>query len=72
MIPIKLSIPRAEATHFSHDLTAWACVNGIDPRLTIVNETWKTTNNNSPFRYQMLVNESFFEQFPHFRQYIEQ
>jgi hypothetical protein len=49
-----------------------ASVTGFDPRLTIVNEPGETTNTKSPVLYQVFVNESFFEQFPEWRPYIEQ
>jgi hypothetical protein len=68
----KLRVPREEAADLSDDLTAWASVSGIDPRLTIVSEPWMTTNAKSPMLYQVFVNESFFEDFPEWRLYIEQ
>jgi hypothetical protein len=72
MSPIRLRIPREEAADFSDDLTAWASVSGIDPRLTIDTEPGKTTNLSSPILYLVYVNESFFDQFPEWRTYIEQ
>ncbi|MFL9899003.1 hypothetical protein PQR75_04430 [Paraburkholderia fungorum] len=72
MNAIKLRVPREEAADLPDDLNAWASVSGFDPRLTIVNESWMTTNAQSPVLYQVFVNESFFEQFPEWRVYIEQ
>ncbi|MFL9859453.1 MULTISPECIES: hypothetical protein [Paraburkholderia] len=72
MKPIRLRVPREEITNFPDDLTAWASVSGVDPRLTLVSEPWLTTNTQSPVLYEVFVNESFFEQFPEWRMYIEQ
>jgi hypothetical protein len=72
MNPIKFRVPREEAADLPDDLNAWASVSGFDPRLTIVSEPGMTTNSQSPVLYQAFVNESFFEQFPEWRVYIEQ
>lgn len=72
MDPIKLRVPHDQAPDFADDLTAWASSSGIDPRLTSGGEPWKTTNDASPVLYPVFVNESFFEQFPEWRIYIEQ
>ena len=72
MNPMRLRVPRDEAADFIDDLNAWASVSLIDPRLTIVNEPAKTTNDKSPILYLAYVNESFFEQFPEWSPYIEQ
>lgn len=72
MDPIILRVPREEAVSFSDDLTAWASTSGIDPRLTIFGEPGKTTNASSPIRYLVHVNESFFDEFPEWRMYVEQ
>ncbi|MFM0292789.1 MULTISPECIES: hypothetical protein [Paraburkholderia] len=72
MKPIKLRVPREESGDLLDDLTAWAAVSGVDPGLTIVNEPGLTTNTNSPILYLVYVSESFFDQFPEWRMYIEQ
>lgn len=72
MQPIKLRVPREEAADLADDLTAWAAASGIDPGLTTVNEPGMTTNASSPILYLVHVDESFFEQFPEWRMYIEQ
>ncbi|MFK4442861.1 hypothetical protein ABH944_002970 [Caballeronia udeis] len=72
MNPIILHVPREEVASFSDDLTAWTSSSGIDPRLTSFPDPGKTTNMSSPIRYLVYVDESFFEQFPEWRQYIEQ
>jgi hypothetical protein len=69
---IKLRVPREEAADLPDDLNAWASVSGFDPRLTIMSDPWQMTNDKSPILYQVFVNESFFEQFPEWRMYIEQ
>ncbi|NMM03122.1 hypothetical protein HHL24_35120 [Paraburkholderia sp. RP-4-7] len=71
MKPIKLRVPREEAGDLPDDLTAWASTSGIDPGLTIVNEPGMTTNTHSPVVYLVYVSESFFDQFPEWRMYIE-
>jgi hypothetical protein len=72
MKPIKLRVPRGEAADLADDLKAWAAASGVDPRLTLGGEHWVTTNDKSPVLYQAFLNESFFEQFPKWRIYIEQ
>lgn len=72
MKPITLRVPREEAADLPDDLTAWASTSGVDPGLTIVNEPGMTTNTSSPVLYLVYVSESFFEQFPEWRMYIEQ
>lgn len=72
MKPIRLRVPREEAADLPDDLTAWAAVSGVDPGLTIFNEPGATTNASSPILYLVHVSESFFEQFPEWRMYIEQ
>lgn len=72
MKPIRLRVPREEAADLPDDLTAWASTSGVDPGLTVVAEPGMTTNANSPILYQIYVSESFFEDFPEWRMYIEQ
>lgn len=72
MKPIRLRVPREEAADLPDVLTAWASTSGVDPGLTIVNEPGMTTNSSSPILYQIYVSESFFEDFPEWRMYIEQ
>jgi hypothetical protein len=72
MSPIKLHVPREEVATFSDDLTAWTSNSGIDPSVTQVHAPGETTNFSSPVQYLIYVDESFFEQFPVWRQYIEQ
>ncbi|AJZ60058.1 hypothetical protein OI25_618 [Paraburkholderia fungorum] len=72
MEPIRLRVPREDAADLADDLTAWASTSGIDPGLTIVNEPGMTTNMSSPILYLVYVSESFFEQFPEWRMYVEQ
>ncbi|MET3231358.1 UNVERIFIED_ORG: hypothetical protein ABIC54_003554 [Burkholderia sp. 1263] len=72
MKPIRLRVPWDEAGNLPDDLTAWASTSGVDPGLTIFNEPGKTTNTSSTTLYLVHVNESFFDQFPEWRMYIEQ
>lgn len=71
MKPIKLRVPREEASDLADDLTAWASTSGIDLGVTIVNESGTPTNSSSSAVYLVYVNESFFEQFLDWRMYIE-
>ncbi|MFM0501855.1 hypothetical protein [Paraburkholderia caffeinilytica] len=72
MKQIRLRVPREEAADLPDDLTAWAAISGVDPGLTIANEPGITTNTSSPVLYLVYVSESFFDQFPEWRMYIEQ
>jgi hypothetical protein len=72
MSPTNLRVPSDKTALFMENLTAWASVSGIDPRLTIVNEVGKTTNTASLIHYQVFVDDSFFEHFPQWAQYIQQ
>ncbi|MFM0566932.1 hypothetical protein PQQ88_01110 [Paraburkholderia caledonica] len=72
MRQIRLRVPFEEAADLRDDLTAWAGVSGIDPRQAEFHEPGTTTNRSSPILYLVNVNDSFFEQFPEWRMYIEQ
>ncbi|MFM0670023.1 hypothetical protein [Paraburkholderia sediminicola] len=72
MKPIRLRVPREEAADLPDDLTAWASLSGVDPGLTVLSEPGSTTDSSSPVLYQIYVSQSFFEQFPEWRMYIEQ
>jgi len=72
MKPIRMRVPREETSDLADDLTAWAASSGVDPGLTIVSETGGTSNVGSPVLYAAYVSESFFEQFPEWRMYVEQ
>jgi hypothetical protein len=71
MKPINLRVPREEAPDFADDLTAWANTSGVDPGPTIVGEPGAATDTGSPILYRVYVSQSFFEQFPEWRMYIE-
>lgn len=72
MKPTRLRVPREEASDFADDLTAWASAIGVDPAPTVVGETRAPTETGSAVLYQVYVNNSFFEQFPEWRMYIQQ
>jgi hypothetical protein len=72
MKQIRLRVPREEAVDLADDLTVWTSSSGIDPGLTIANEPAIAADSGSPVLYLVHVNESFFEQFPEWRMYIEQ
>lgn len=69
---IKLRIPRSEVVEFNDDLSAWSAQSGRDPRLTILSDLPKTTNSSSPTLYGAEVDESFFDQYPKWRQFVVQ
>lgn len=71
MNSIRLRIPREEAANLADDLTAWASSTGVDPGLAVLNEPSVTMNLSSPILYSAYVSESFFQQFPEWRMYIE-
>ena len=72
MQPIKLRVPRDDVSNLLDDLTAWASTSGIDPGLSTFSDSGITSNASSPILYQVYVSESFFEQFPEWRTFIEQ
>jgi hypothetical protein len=72
MKQIRLRVPREEAGDLPDDLTAWASTTGIDPDLTIANGSDTTTESSSLVLYLVYVSDSFFDQFPEWRMYIEQ
>ncbi|MCC8404475.1 hypothetical protein LJ655_21765 [Paraburkholderia sp. MMS20-SJTN17] len=72
MTPIKLRVPCDEARDLLDDLTAWASTSGIDPGLSTLGESGVPSNTGSPILYEVYVSESFFEQFPQWRTFIEQ
>lgn len=70
MPAIKLRISREDVFDFNDDLSAWSAAIGADPRLTILHQA-QTTNNASPTLYLAELGESFFEQYPRWRQFVE-
>ncbi|APA89643.1 hypothetical protein BJG93_29600 (plasmid) [Paraburkholderia sprentiae WSM5005] len=71
MKPIRLRVPSDEAADLLDDLTAWASTSGIDPGLSMFSQSGTTSNTSSPILYHVYVSESFFEQFPGWRMFIE-
>jgi len=72
MDPIKLHVPHDKAADLSDDLTTWTSATGIDPRLASrVNDSSDKPNDSPHIEYKVYVDESFFEQFPAWREYIE-
>ncbi|MGV7245539.1 hypothetical protein [Caballeronia sp. M23-90] len=72
MNQIILRVPHEEVASFLEDVTAWTSNSGIDPRVSQFPEPGITTNTSLPIRYLVEVDDSFFEQYPHWRQCIEQ
>ncbi|MBT2792731.1 hypothetical protein [Paraburkholderia strydomiana] len=72
MDPIHMRLLLTQAPDFVEDLTAWANSGGMDPRLSVIAEPGATSQKNSPIAYQVHVNDSFFDQFPQWRMYIEE
>ncbi|MBB5405381.1 hypothetical protein QF000_000132 [Paraburkholderia atlantica] len=72
MKPIKLRVSRDEAGNLLDDLTAWASTSGIDLGLSTFSTPHTLSSTNSPVVYHVYVGESFFEQFPEWRMFIEQ
>lgn len=68
---IKLRIPRVDVIEFNDNLSAWVAESGKDPRLTILTDLPRTTNPSSPALYAANVDESFFEQYPKWRRFVE-
>ncbi|QVN18732.1 hypothetical protein [Burkholderia pyrrocinia] len=71
MPAIKLRIPREDVFDFRDDFTAWSASVGADPRLDPGFEPYVTTNMSSPTLYVAELDESFFEQYPQWRQFVE-
>ncbi|WP_175761380.1 hypothetical protein [Burkholderia anthina] len=71
MPAIKLRIPQEDVFEFNDDLSAWAAANGVDPRLTLGVEPHQTTNMSSPTLYLAELDETFFEQYQRWRQFVE-
>lgn len=71
MPSIKLRIPRENVFEFNDDLSAWSAASGVDPQLTLGVEPHRTTNMSSPTLYIAQLDESFFEQYPRWRQFLE-
>jgi len=72
MGPTNMRLFLTQAPDFVEDLTAWANSGGMDPRLSIVGGLGATTDKSLPILYRAHVNESFSDQFPQWRMYIEQ
>lgn len=72
MDPINLRLSLIQAPDFVEDLTAWANAGGMEPHLAIIEGLGATADQSTPVLYQAQVNETFFDQFPDWRMYIEQ
>ncbi|MFM0515607.1 hypothetical protein [Paraburkholderia sp. RL17-373-BIF-A] len=72
MKSIKLRVPREEAADLPDDLAAWARITGVDPGIAVISEPAATTDASSPILYAVYISESFFEQFPEWRMYVDQ
>ncbi|AHI78510.1 hypothetical protein BTRA_3098 [Burkholderia thailandensis USAMRU Malaysia  len=71
MPAIKLRIPREDVFDFNDDLSAWSAAGGIAPHLMSGLEPYVTTNVSSPVLYVAELDESFFERYPRWRQFVE-
>lgn len=71
MSAIKLRIPREDLFEFNDDLSAWSATSGVDPR-RMTPPQMQTTNTSSPVLYEVLVDGRFFDQYPRWRQFVEQ
>ncbi|MGC2944202.1 hypothetical protein [Burkholderia ambifaria] len=71
MPAIKLRISREDVFEFNDDLSAWSVASGVDPRLTLGAEPYLTTTMLSPTLYLAELDETFFDQYPRWRQFVE-
>ncbi|MBU9215440.1 hypothetical protein KTD55_15385 [Burkholderia gladioli] len=72
MVQYKLRIPNTEVADLHDDVSAYAVEHRVDPHLMPGFEPYVTTNTSSPVLYVAQLDESFFDEYPHWRQYIEQ
>lgn len=72
MTQYKLRVLRTEVANLHDDVSAYAAERLVDPQLTPGFEPDVTTNTSSPLLYVAQLDESFFDEYPHWRQYIEQ
>ncbi|WP_186065225.1 hypothetical protein [Burkholderia gladioli] len=72
MILYKLRIPNIEIVDLRDDVSAYAAKHQVDPQLMPGVEPYMTTTGSSPVLYVAQLDESFFDEYPHWRQYIEQ
>ncbi|MGJ0522298.1 hypothetical protein ACR42A_01985 [Burkholderia gladioli] len=72
MVQYKLRILRSEVADLHDDVSAYAAEHRVDPHLMPGLEPMRTTNTSSPVLYVAQLDESFFDDYPHWRQYIEQ
>lgn len=72
MQSVTFIVPDDEKFDFTRDITAWEKVSGKDARLTLGTDFPKTSTKGSPIIYICQIDDTFFEQFPEWRQYIEQ
>lgn len=72
IVEYKLRILRSEVADLHDDVSAYAAERRVDPHLMPGLEPYVTTNTSSPVLYVAQLDESFFDDYPHWRQYIEQ
>ncbi|WP_186100338.1 hypothetical protein [Burkholderia gladioli] len=72
MVQYKLRILRSEVADLHDDVSAYAAERRVDPRLMPGVDPMQTTSTYSPVLYIAQLDESFFDEYPHWRQYIEQ
>jgi hypothetical protein len=72
MQQITFKIPDARKFQFADDLTAWAKASYKDARLITGDAAnpYETTTMGSPLVYTCNIDETFFEIYPEWRQYI--
>ncbi|RQZ65112.1 hypothetical protein DF052_27005 [Burkholderia glumae] len=72
MVQYKLRIPNTEVADLHDNVSAYAAEYRVDPQLTPGVEPYVTTNTSSPLLYVAQLDEAFFDEYPRWRQYIEQ
>lgn len=72
MVQYKLRILRSEVADLQDDVSAYAAERRVDPHLMPGVDSMQTASTYSPVLYVAQLDESFFDEYPHWRQYIEQ
>jgi hypothetical protein len=71
MKQVTFTVPAEQRFRFLTDLDTWERLSGKDTRVTQFNAPNLTTNTASPLTYICQIDDTFFDQYPKWRDYLQ-